>query len=288
MLLDVENYYGEHNGRLAPLLIFLALAGLPVIGWVYVGFFIPLWLFLPLWTVYAIRVLMLTIGKEGERLAQFKRQLYDEYSSVYDLLQIRTIHKDGCIEYAGEKVAYMVVLENGTCTDPIAQSRGTAEFISLVAAGGYDFDVLIQNLNDASTLERRYSSVKFFTTPEAAKDFTDIIDFNRSHVQANSMLNRVVLVVKTRKPNWKTLRLDLDSAVQSASARVFKSAAVADAETVSDIINRDINGTIDIEDLLCRKYAAREYRGSKALYYGVRPPSEAPKPDTLGFMASTD
>jgi len=40
MLLDIDNFYGEHEGRLGPTLKFLLIGGAPLLLWVYTGFLI--------------------------------------------------------------------------------------------------------------------------------------------------------------------------------------------------------------------------------------------------------
>ena len=47
MLLDIDNFYGEHEGRLGPTLKFLLIGGAPLLLWVYTGFLIPAFLFFP-------------------------------------------------------------------------------------------------------------------------------------------------------------------------------------------------------------------------------------------------
>jgi hypothetical protein len=270
MLLDIENYYGEHEGRLAPLLIFLLLVSAPVLLWVYFGFFVPAVIFFPVWIVYAIRVTLLTLGKEKERLKYFKDQLNDNYNSILDLLNIKTIHEDGLIEFLGNKVAYMLVLSNGTATNAVRQTRSVNEYLMPVISDKYDFDLLVQNINETSELEKRYNAVKFFTTPEAAQDFLDIIDYNRAQVKAFSMLNRIVIVLKGRKEDWKDMRMTL----KNLPKRTFKDAHIALPEEVADVFSRDINGTLDLDDTLRQKYATHEYFGSKVIGYDL-PVSEA-------------
>lgn len=57
MLLDIDNFYGEHEGRLGPTLKFLLIGGAPLLLWVYTGFLVPAFLFFPLWVVWLVRAL---------------------------------------------------------------------------------------------------------------------------------------------------------------------------------------------------------------------------------------
>ena len=117
MLLDIDNFYGEHEGRLGPTLKFLLIGGAPLLLWVYTGFLIPAFLFFPLWVVWLVRVGLITLGREKDRLVQFRKQINDDYASIYELLHIKTIHPDGCIEYVNGMVAYAVIAVNGTTYD---------------------------------------------------------------------------------------------------------------------------------------------------------------------------
>lgn len=273
MLLDITNYYGEHEGRLGPTLKFLIIGGAPVLLWVYTGFIVPLFLFIPFMIVWIVRVALITIGREKERLVQFKKQLYDEYSSTSDLLQIRTVHPDGCIEYVNGTVAYAIVTTNGTSYDPLQRSKQVQDFIGLFGKER-DVDVYVQNVTEMKSLEERYSDVKLFVDEDAARDFIDIIDHNRNVVYSQSRLTRTVFVVKARRNDWTKLRDDCKVAVYSAAAKAFKTVRIGTRDDVQDILNTDIRGVVDLDALLQQKYASHAYYGSKVLYFDEEPVPE--------------
>lgn len=285
MLLDVDNFYGEHEGRLGPILIFLAIAAAPPLLWVYLGYPVPAWLFGPVYVVFVVRAAMITIGREKDRLDHFRKQLNDEYSSIYSMLGVSTVHENGCIEYLNGRVGFILVAYNGTVQDNAARSRMLKDFISLFGAD-FDIDVYVQNINETKALESRYKGVKLFVEPEAAKDFIDIIDYNRKIVYSSSLMTRTVFLVKGRKSAWKEIRDNLETAVHSMSARAYKSVMVADKKLVDDIFSRDVGTLINIEEMLRKKYATHNYYGSKVLYYDqpeqVVTPKE--KQTSTGFM----
>ena len=270
MLLDIENFYGEHEGRLGPIIKFLVLAAAPVLLWVYTGFVFKAYIFWPLWVIWALRIGLITLGREKERLVQYRKQINDEYASTYELLNVKTIHEDGCIEYVNGMIAYTIVTVNGTNYDTVARSQRIHEFLEMLG-NDYDVDIYIQNITDMKTLEDRYSNVKLFVDDDAAKDFIDIIDHNRKVVYSQSLLTRVVFVVKGRAVNWTDVRDNCLMAVNSAPARAFKNAKIGLREDIQDVFNMDIRGVVDLEALLQKKYATHNYYGSKVLYFDQKP-----------------
>jgi hypothetical protein len=218
------------------------------------------------WAVWVIRAALIILGREGERLAQYRKQIHDEYSTVYELLNIKTIHPDGCIEYVNGTVAYTVITVNGTTYDSLSRSGQIRDFLSLFG-NDFDVDVYVQNITDVKGLEERYNNVKLFTDAEAARDFIDIIDHNRNVVYSQSLLTRLVFVVKGRKSYWTEIRDNCNMALYSASAKAFKEARLGTREDVQEILNTDIRGLVDTDSLLQKKYATHQYHNSKVLYF---------------------
>lgn len=267
MLLDPDNFNGEHEGRMGPLIKFLVIAGAPAL--VYAYFFLgklPLWLVIPVYVIYIIRVAMLTLGREKERVAQYKKQLNDEYASTYDLVAIKTLHPDGCCEYVGNKVAYFIVSTNKTSYDSIVWSQEVTKFLKLLTAK-YEVDIYVQNITEVNALEERYSGVKLFTDASVARDVIDIIDHNRSQVYKNSLLTKTIYVVRGPRSEWEEIKKCCNAAVHSTTARIFKNVYIADEMQVNDIISRDINGLVNLPELMQNKYCTHQYYGSKVLAF---------------------
>ncbi|MDR1523199.1 MAG: hypothetical protein LBS29_04545 [Endomicrobium sp.] len=290
MLLDVDNYYGEHEGRLMPIITFLGIAATPLLLWVYFNFIVAWYIFMPIYCVFVVRVSLLTIGREKERMRHFKNQLYDEFSSVHSLLGLRTIHKDGLIEYVNGTVAYAVVAYNGTVLDELRHAQQLKEFISLLVAD-YDVDILVQNITETKALDNRYKGVKLFVDEKAAKDFIEIIDHNRQIIYSSSLLLKIIFVIKSRKLDWKDLKANANIAIYSNASKIFKDVHLADKDEVVEIVGRDINSFFDLDEMLQRKYSTHEYYGSKVLHYGERE-EKVVVPEfnesTIGFMKVLD
>ena len=285
MLLDIDNFYGTSEGRLGPTLKFLVIGGMPVLLWVYTNFVIPTFIMIPFTVIWLIRVGLITLGREQERLVQFRKQINDEYSTVYDLLNIRTVHKDGCIEYVNGIVAYTVIAVNGTTYDSSMRSQQIRDFISILGRD-FDIDVYVQNITDMKSLESRYNNVKLFVDDDAARDFISIIDHNRKVVYAQSLLTRIVFVVKGRKSDWTDLRDNCKMAVFSTAARAFKEVKIGLPADIQEVLDTDIRGVVDIDSLLQRKYATHQYYGSRVLYFDEKEESVKDSHDEVerGFM----
>ena len=288
LLLDPENYNGEHEGRLGPVLLFLVIAVTPAL--IYVYFFmgaLPLWLTLPVYIVYVIRVLMLTIGREKERVAQYRKQLNDEYASMYDLVSIKTLHPDGCCEYIGNKVAYFVVTTNKTSYNEELWAAEVMEFYKMLA-NKHEVDVYVQNITEVKSLDARYQGVKLFKDNSVAKDFIDIVDNNRAQVYSQSLLTRTVWVIRGYRGDWEEIKKTCTDAIYSPYARIFKTCHLAEELEVNEILSRDVNGLIDIPSLMQQKYRTQEYFGSKVMAFDDEDVVEDKKTSTeaRGFLST--
>lgn len=283
MLLDISNIYGTDEGRLGPFLITAALIGAPFLLWVYLGFFIPLPIFIPLWLIYSVRVIMIIPGHEKERLDQFKRQVNDQYSTVAEKLRIKTVHTDGLIEWVDGTVAYCIVATNTYSKDDVYRAQVIHLFL-LYFCKDYDVDTFAQNITETKSLEDRYSRVKLFNTSDAANDFLEIIDNNRKIVYKDSLHVRIVFMVKGSKSSWKDMRAKIESALLSYSSKVFKTLQIADYELCNDIINHDVDGIVDMDTLFRSKYARHDYHGSRVLYYDDNKQLDTESVDINGFM----
>lgn len=285
MLLNIDSFYGESDSRLGPTVKMLCIGLAPALLWIWTGFPLPTWLFVPIQVIWFIRVAMMTVGREKQRLNQFRKQLHDDYSAASELLNIKTIHPDGCVEYTNGRVCYIMVAANGTSYNALSRSKTLRDFMSLLGKD-FDIDFYIQNVTEMKSLEERYNDVKLFVDQDAAKDFIDIIDHNRKVVYGESRLTRICIVVAGRKEYWTDIRDNCKMACMSSAARAFKNVHMASREEIGEILNTDIRGYIDTEKILQQKYATHKYYGSKVLYYGDAPENveDAGDQEERGFL----
>lgn len=269
MLLDVDHFFGEHEGRLAPKVIFLLVALLPAVIYVYFGLFlfIPIPIFVAVLIIWIIRMALLIIGQENRRLYFYRKQLHDEYSSMYELLKIKRVHEDGLVEYLNGKVTYFVVAYNGNDNDRLIHSSMCEKFL-LSAFLDKDYDMYVKNITSTETLASRYKDIKIFGDREAAQDFLDIIDFNSQIVRENSVMQKIIFQVKGYRSDWKEMKLAIDGAIHSESAKAFKTVyRVSSKSEIDEILSMDLDGYIEIESMMRNKYCTGEYHGSKVLCY---------------------
>lgn len=269
MLLDVEHFYGEHEGTVKDKVIFVLAAGLPLTVYVYYGLFyiIPASMAIPIWILYTVRIALYILGDEPTRVKYFKKMIHDVFSSLYELLRITHIHEDGLVEYLGGTVVYFVVAYNGDDEDHLQHSATVTKFIES-CTDNRDFDIYIQNINETSTLAARYKDVKLFADEDAAQDFVDIIDYNSKIVNESSTLQKIVFAFKGHRGDWKDMKQSIDGAIHSKVAKSFKTVyRVTDENEIEELMSRDMDGVLSLTDVMRNKYCTGEYFGSRVLCY---------------------
>ena len=271
MLLDTEHVYGEHESRLGPLLTSLCVGLAPILFYVYFSLFtvIPIWLFIPFELFFIVRVVMKIQGRESYRMSIFKRQLYDEYVSTAKLMNVKTIHPDGCIEYVNGTIMYLVACFNGTCEDEVKRSIDVRKLLQNLL-GEYVFDIYVHNITLSPELREYYDRVSRFNKNDSAKNFIKIIDYTLSLTEDTSMIQCTIYAIKGKRSDWKDIQRQINIAVKSKTAKVYKTIyRVNSPDEINDILNRDIDTTVSISDLLRSKYKTNDYGTSKVLAYDL-------------------
>lgn len=271
MLLDIEHLYGEHEGRLAPLLTTLCVSAAPVLIYIYAGLFnyVPLWLDIPLEIIIVIRAIMLIPGREKYRVQLFLNRINSNYLTTAKLLNVNIIHPDGCVEYINGKIMYLVCCFNGTTDDEIRRSIQLRKFLE-ASIGDFEFDTYIQNINDSPALRDYYEKVSRFEKNAAASNFISIIDHNIDLTEDSSIVQCTIYAIKGSRSDWKVMKSQIESALGSRVARCYKHIyRVDNADTINAILNRDVDSVINISELTRKKYATQQYGSSKVLAYDL-------------------
>ncbi len=269
MLLDIENIFGESTRGLGQLVLTLCLCLTPpaFIGYTALYLYIPWQILLVVCLVFAVRVVLVVMGHESQRVKNFKKQRDDVYSLTDDMVNIRRIHPQGCVEYVNGNIGFFIVTYNSSSNETLEKSKQIDRFINL-AVGKHAFDIYVQNDVSTDHLDNKYNNVTLFGDDEAANAFMEIIDYNREVVRSSSTLTRNIIFVRGSKYQWKEIVNDIQTALTSESARVFRQCYLAtDREEIENIISRDINGYIDLDKLLQRKYYTGNKHGSKIISY---------------------
>lgn len=271
MLLDIDHLYGNHESRLGPIIMSLLIGGAPLLFYVYFGIFnyIPVWIFAPIEVIVIIRTVMIIPGREGHRLRIFRRQLYDDYSAAAQFMNIKTIHPDGCIEFTNGKIMYLVCCFNGTCDDEVRHSIALHKLLNSLI-GTYEFDIYIHNIVVSPELRDYYNKVKRFNKNDSARNFIKIIDYTLSLTQNTSLVQCTIYAIKGRRGDWKDMSQQIRLACKSRSSKVYKTIyPVNNTREINDILNRDIDTTVQTQELLRSKYTTEEFGTSRVLAYDL-------------------
>lgn len=271
MLLDIEHLYGGHESRMGPIIAVIAIGCVPPLIYVYYAMwtFFPLWLFIILDVVLTIEAALIIPGKQKERVAKFKKQLYSDYSEPANLLNVKTIHPDGCVEFINGTIHYYVCCFNGTNDDDVRRSVQLRKLLANMI-GDFEYDTYIVNIDDSPALRDYYKKVATFNKGDAAVNFVHIIDHNLDLVENSSIVLCTIYDIRGSRSDWKVMSNQIDTALGSRLARCYKTIhRVKSADEVNAILNRDSDTVINISDLLRKKYATQQYSTSKVLAYDL-------------------
>lgn len=269
MLLDTEHVYGGHSGRLGPAIMTVGFSLLPALLYAYFGLFniIPIWMFLPANTLFAIWIIRLIPGRENYRLADYRKRLYDDYTDVSEMMRIRKIHPHGLVEYVSGECFYAVKGYNGTCENELARTQLLRKFMSSMI-GDFDCDIYILNESYTGPVRRYYNNLTKFGKNAASMNFTKIIDMVASKTKNKSMVQCTVFILKGRRSDWKQMKSQIDGALGSSMSSAFKRCyRVHSRIELTDLINHDIDTNVDIDELLRAKYKTGEYYTSRVVAY---------------------
>lgn len=271
MLLDINNLYGQHQGRLTPWLLVAALGLSPTLFYVYqsLWLYVPLQIFIPLNVLLIIRLIMIFPGRERYRLEIYRRQIHDTYAETASLLNIKMIHPDGLIEFTNGKVMYLVAAYNGTVDNVEVQSAQYGKFIAGLTAG-YEYDMYIHNTCDSEYLRKYYEKINQFPHNNSASNFAKMIDYSIDLSKETSLVQQTIFAIRGGKSDWKKMKKQIDSILSSRLARCYKSVyRVGDMDSINEVFNRDSDSVVHLEELMRRKYATGDYATSRVLVYDL-------------------
>ena len=99
-LLNIDSVFGEYEGRVLPVIITIALAGVPLLAWLFLLQGTPIkFIWVVIFDVFwSARWALIILGKEKEKMLFYDQQRADEYKSADELIHINHIHEDGLIE----------------------------------------------------------------------------------------------------------------------------------------------------------------------------------------------
>lgn len=272
MLMDIENIFGESTRGFGIAIVNLIVVLIPplIIGYFMLYLYIPIWILIVFCLLWAIRVTFFISGREPQRMSAFKKQKENKFVKPKDIMRIRTIHQNGCVEYINGEVMYIVEAYNNTPVDTLQKSREYDQFLSILV-GKNAFEVYVQNINDTDAINESYKNISRFEDTEAARQFTAILDHVKDIVSKNSTMLRLVFVVRASKYKWKELQREMEIAVNSSSAAMFKRIKlVTNRDEIESIISRDVNGNLPIDNMLRQAYSTGSDRGAYIISYDYK------------------
>lgn len=274
MLSPIDNIFGTHEGRLGPTMIFLGVAVAPFLIYVFILMaIVPIKLFLIFEALWCIRFGFKIIGKENQKLADYRASRRNQYESSKSLIKISHCYSNGLVEYENGRISIIITGFTRTYFDDDVFSSDMSAFLGLLDK--YTPDVYLHQVVEETNLQDKSENLRVYTDKQLMKQRMEIYTENDTYVNNNSKLWRYVFVVKAYKHNWKTTYEEIDAIVHSDTAKkVFFTLEIASEDEVSDVASRDICTYVSIQDMLREKFANDDYDDSKVLYYGDEVPEE--------------
>lgn len=273
VLMNIDSYFGEHQGRLGPMLVFLCVSAVPFIVYIFLfSRIIPLKLMLILEVLFTIRMALFILGKENEKLEIYKKAREDEFATANDLIRTAHVHDDGLIEYENGRVAYIISAFTTTYFSDSVLSIDLERFLSQLK--DYEHDEYCHLVVDEFRLQDEMESMSVYEDKELMKERIMFYIDQDTYCSEKSELYRINILVKASKYDWKVLRTALDGVIKSEYAKVFKVCYICNKDQASMVMSRDICAYIDIADMLKGKYHNEDYYGSRVLFYGDDIPEE--------------
>jgi len=273
VLMNIDSYYGEHTGRMGPMIKFLLIAGAPVM--LYTFFFIgiiPFRWVLIFEVLFALRMALRILGKEDEKFRVYMAAREDEYANADDIVYISRVQDDGLIEYENGTVAYIISAFTTTYFNEDKLNEDLRAFAALL--GIYSYDIHMHMVFNEFLLQDNLERMSVYTDEELLRERMDMYVYQDQVMAEQTLMYRINFAVRGSRYEWKQLRETVNAAVRSSYAHVFKECYVCDRQQATDIMSRDLYVYVELEEMVKKKYANEEYYNSKVYYYGEEVPEE--------------
>ena len=273
MLANIDNYLGDHEGKMAPVLTFLGVSAVPFLIYAlflmrYVKFRYVL-VFGVAWTA---RWALYILGEEPKKKLQYRRERENVYKTADQLIHVSHVADDGLIEYNNGNVAYILVGYILDYVDDVSLTLDLQNFLKQLR--GYSYDIYSQMVIGEYRLEDDINKLKVYTDKEAIKDRMLFYQEQDEYCSQNSECFRICIEVKGSKYDWVAMRKTLDHLVNSEAAYCWRYLHIATPEDDTDVFSRDLCLDVNVNDMLVEKYKSDEYYGSKVLFYGEKIPKQ--------------
>lgn len=265
-LLNVDNIFGTYENRVAPFILTILLGSIPLFVWLFFlqGTPIKLWMAIILTLLLTGRFALIFIGKESEKLKSYSARRNDAYLESKDLINVTDII-DGLIMYTSGRVSYIVYGYLKGYLDDDVLSIDLERFMDELDA--FDWDMNLYNITDELLCTGNLPNLRRYKDKETILQRIAFYKYQDDWVSKNTEMYEIVFIVKARKYNWKQLRSKLIDLVDSDVAKCFNEIYIADTQDVIDIMSRDIETYVDLNEMLLNKMSNEEISGARVLFY---------------------
>ena len=273
VLLNIDNYFGDHQGSPVPILLFFGISAIPAVFYfLYLFLVVPIQFFIAFQIPYMVIVGLKTIGEEGKKKRIYLEQRDDKYGDVSKLVKIVNIYEDGLIEYTNGTVAYILSGFVKTYLNDNEFSIAMEKFLDAIEK--YNYDIHLHNVTMEYSLVEDTGRLIQMQDKEMVMERLDFYRDQDEYCDNHSELYRYNIVIRTYKADWKKLREELEEILSSHAAEVWKQIKICNLQEVGDVNNRDLCAIVSYVDLLRDKYKDDENVGAQVLFYGEDVPSE--------------
>jgi len=282
-LLNIDNFTGEHSGRVLPWVIFLLVAFAPIIAFLFVGRLMDLMgipmkpvlvIFIVFEICWAFRWFLILPGREKERLASYKSRKMGKYKSAAEIVHLSYVYDNGITLYSNGAMALFFGGFLKGYTNPKKLSLELEDFLN--GLNGWTYDMFFYQDLDFN-INAELPKLKAYSDRTVISDRIEFFNEQRDYVANNGRLYKLVFKVNVNKTNWKTALNYIKDLVDSDAAQCFNELSLFSKDEVYEVINRDIAGHIDINKMLLEKYSKYNLRGSKVLWFDDEVPEEFKK-----------
>ena len=264
-MLDIDNIFGENESKVMPFILTVLLGAIPLFLWlmIFQGV-MPLWVALVATGLLTARLGLKFIGKEDEKMKAYIARRNNAYLESKDLIQVTDI-VDGLIMYMSGTVAYIV---HGYIKGYLNDDKLSVELERFMnSLDMTQWDMHLYNTDDEVQCTSDLHKLKAYKNRDAILERMHFYSYQDKWAAENTELYQIVFLVKGNKTNWKTLRNRLEDLVQSDVAKCFNELKIANTEEVIEILSRDQEFYVDINQLLEERFRDEGQSDSSIVMY---------------------
>lgn len=284
-LLNIDSVFGEYEGHVMPIILTIALAGAPLLIWLFLLQGTPIkftWvcIFDVLWTGrWALKIL----GKEDVKTKFYLEQRQSKGATADEIVHVKGISNDGLIQYDNGVIAYIV---SGYLRSYLTDDKLSVDLENFMnELDNWYWDYYLHNTMDELLCENDLPKLKRYTDEDVIHERIDFYSYQDEWARNHTGLYRISFLVYTSSYNYNKMKSHLNELVTSEVAQVFNEVEVLDYDGVADLCSRDIVAFADIRKMLLRKYDNNQFYASKVLWYDDEVPQELAKPQEVSDMS---